>query len=415
MRRIMLIFSMLIMGFIGVNSANAAVITEDKIANVYANQNYNGKELSASFGYMYADGFIAYCIDPGVSLKIGEYQKNYNFNFKNIDNKKKEKLELIAYYGYEYPGHSTEKYYYATQALIWEIIGSTNVSFTTLRNRGGEEINIDKEKNEIKELVNKFSLLPSFANAKITAFLGETIVLEDSNNNYFNFDYTSNNRNTFNFNNGKLNIELKELGEGRIKFSNNISNDKTSTIYYSEGYQSVVTLGVNITKESYINLVVNDPNRIKLKVNNYSFEDKTPLANSAFKIKNIDKDEYLKINDEDIFYTDEEGILMINKYINSGRYQLEQISVNNNYIINNNHVIFVINKETIKTNINGSDYLVIDYYNKKITSKIETENNVNIEKLPKTSNVYFYKNILCLFLIGIGLVSYETIKNHKVF
>ena len=96
MRRIMLIFSMLIMGFIGVNSANAAVITEDKIANVYANQNYNGKELSASFGYMYADGFIAYCIDPGVSLKIGEYQKNYNFNFKNIDKKKKEKLELIS-------------------------------------------------------------------------------------------------------------------------------------------------------------------------------------------------------------------------------------------------------------------------------------------------------------------------------
>ena len=415
MKRIMLVFSILIIGFLGVNSVNAAVVTEDKIANVYANQNYNGKELSASFGYMYADDFIAYCIDPGVPLKTGEYEKKYNFSFKNIDKKKKEKLELIAYYGYEYQGHGTEKYYYATQALIWETIGSTNVSFTTLRNRGGEEINIDKEKNEIKELVNNFSLLPSFANAKITAFLGETIVLEDSNNNYFNFKYTSNNKNTFNFNNGKLNIELKELGEGQIKFSNSLSNDKTSTIYYSEGYQSLVTLGINIKKESYVNLFVNDPNRIKLKVNNYSFEDKTPLANSAFKIKNIDKDEYLKINDEDIFYTDEEGILMINKYINSGRYQLEQISVNNNYIINNNHIIFVIDEETIKTNINGSDYLVIDYYNKKITPKIETENNVSIEKLPKTSNVYFYKNILCLFLIGIGLVSYETIKNHKVF
>lgn len=413
MKRIMLVLSILIIGFLGVNSVNAAVITEDKIANVYANQNYNGKELSASYGYMYADGFIAYCIDPGVPLKIGEYEKKYNFSFKNIDKKKKEKLELIAYYGYEYPGHSTEKYYYATQALIWETMGSTNVSFTTLKNRGGAEINIDKEKNEIKELVNKFSLLPSFANAKITAFLGETIILEDSNNNYFNFEYISNNKNTFNFNNGKLNIELKELGEGQIKFSNSLSNDKNSTIYYSEGYQSLVTLGVNITKESYVNLVVNDPNRIKLKVNNYSFEDKIPLVNSAFKIKNIDTNEYLKINDDDVFYTDETGMITINKYINSGSYQLEQISVNDSYIINNNHLIFVINEQTIKTNINGSDYLIIDYYNKKITPKIEIENN-NIEKLPKTSNVYFYKNILCLFLIGIGLVSYETVKNYKV-
>lgn len=405
------IFLVLFMFIIGISSGYAANITEDKIGNVYANQTYKGEELSASFGYMYADGGVAYCIDPGIPLKIGEYNQTYDFRYKGINTKNKEKLELIAYYGYQYPGHSTEKYYYATQALIWETIGSTNVSFTTERNRNGKEIVITKEKKEIQELINKFLLLPSFAGAKIHAFIGETITFEDSNNNFFNFNYSSNNQNTYNFDNDKFNIKINEAGEGKVNIFNEINNNKSSIIYYSEGYQSLVTLGINLRREANITIIANDPNRIMLKINNYDNNDGIPLSNSSFKIKNIDTNEYIRYGNEDIFYTNEEGFLIFPDYINSGKYQIEQVGVNDNYFISDNCVIFVVDENTATVKENGKNYLVIDYFNERITDKNSEINTIT--KLPKTSNNYFYKYIFSILLFIIGMRFYYEKKNNK--
>ena len=409
------IFIILFMTIVGINSVKAANITEDKISDVYANQTYNGKELSASFGYMYADGCIAYCIDPGIPLKIGEYNQTNDFKYKEINNIKKERLELIAYFGYEYPGHSTEKYYYATQALIWETIGSTNVSFTTNKNRNGKEIDISFEKKEIERLIKEFLTLPSFANAKIYVNVGKTLTLEDSNNNFFNFNYSSNNKNNFSFNNDKFNIEVNEVGEGKISIFNEINNNKNSVIYYSEGYQTIVTLGINMRRQSDITIIASDPNRIMLKINNYDNKDGMPLSKSAFKIKNLSNNEYLKYNNEDVFYTNEEGYVVFPNYINSGKYQIEQMAVDNEYIINNNHVIFVVDKTSTTIKEDGKNYMVIEFFNERVVDKIDVTNENNITKLPKTSNIYFIKYLFSILMFVIGIKIYHDSKNNKVF
>lgn len=409
------IFIILFMTIVGINSVKAANITEDKISDVYANQTYNGKELSASFGYMYADGCIAYCIDPGIPLKIGEYNQTNDFKYKEINNIKKERLELIAYFGYEYPGHSTEKYYYATQALIWETIGSINVSFTTNKNRNGKEIDISFEKKEIERLIKEFLTLPSFANAKIYVNVGKTVTLEDNNNNFFNFNYSSNNKNNFNFNNDKFNIEVNEVGEGKINIFNEINNNKNSVIYYFEGYQTIVTLGINMRRQSDITIIASDPNRIMLKINNYDNKDGLPLSKSAFKIKNLSNNEYLKYNNEDVFYTNEEGYVVFPNYINSGKYQIEQIAVDNEYIINNNHVIFVVDKTSTTIKEDGKNYMVIEFFNERVVDKIDVTNENNITKLPKTSNIYFIKYLFSILMFVIGMKIYHDSKNNKVF
>lgn len=409
------IFIVLFMIIIGINSVNAANITEDKISGIYANQTYNGKELSASFGYMYANGCIAYCIDPGKPLKMGEYNQTNDFKYKKISNTKKERLELIAYFGYEYEGHSTEKYYYATQALIWETIGSTNVSFTTERNRNGKEIDISTEKKEIERLINEFLTLPSFANAKIYASVGKTVTLEDNNNNFFNFNYSSNNKNTFNFDNDKFNIEVKEVGEGKINIFNEINNNKNSIIYYSEGYQSLVTLGINKKRESNITIVASDPNRIMLKINNYDNKEGVPLSKSAFKIKDLSNNEYLKYNDEVIFYTNEQGYVVFPTYINSGKYQIEQVAVDNQYVISNNRVIFVVDNNSTTIKEDGKNYMVIDFFNEKVIDKIDVNNKTDITKLPKTSNIYFFKYVFNIIMFIIGMKLYHESKNSKIF
>lgn len=400
-----------------IGCVSAAEITEEKISNVYANQNYNGKELSASFGYMYADNDIAYCIDPGIPLKIGYYDRTYDFNYKNIDKEKKEKLELIAYYGYQFPNHNTEKYYYATQALIWETIGSNNISFTTSRNRQGTIIDISSEKKEILKKVNEVLLLPSFANTKVEGNLGETIVLEDSNHNYFNFGYTSNNKNSYNFNNDKFNIKLNELGAGQIKITKKLNSVKKSTLFYSSGYQSVVTFGIDVSKEAFIEVNVNDPNRVKLRINNYDKNSNEVIYNSAFKIKNMETEEYLKYEDNDIFYTNNEGFLVFPEYLNSGKYLIEQFSVNQKYIINNNTIIFYVDEEINVSEFNGEKYLVIDFFNEKIKSNniFNEKEYIDAEKLPKTSDRYLNMSIVNILMFLIGFIGLYEIKINKIY
>lgn len=451
----------LVLSLISNEKVKAVSINEEKMESIYINLNYKGEEISYQFGYVYVDNKLAYRIEPNLSLIGNDYKKTVSFNIKRINNKLKEKIELIAYYGYQYKNHNTDNYYFATQALIFEELGGNNISYTTSKNRVGVEIDITKEKEEIKKLVDNFLLLPSFSKAKIQSYIGTTTILEDTNNTYSNYTYTSTNKNTFSFIDNKININLNELGEGQIIFSNKLNNDITSYLYCKDGYQSVVTLGINIVKESYININATDPNRVKLRVNNYDM-DNNILIGSAFKIKDIEKDVYLKINDEDIFYTNEEGFLDFTNFINSGKYELQQVLVDDKYKLNNN-IIFIIDKNTPKTRINGINYFIIDYYNdifvgdksefkeddiisinknnnvkdeikleinkdnKKdeentifIKNEIKKDNELkeeikydNIEKLPKTSDNDLLNNISNLLIALTGLIFNYASKNIK--
>lgn len=56
------------------------------------------------------------------------------------------KMELIAYYGYEYPGHNNlKKYYMATQELIW-LFSEDTVVWKQNRDFSSETLNVEGEK-----------------------------------------------------------------------------------------------------------------------------------------------------------------------------------------------------------------------------------------------------------------------------
>ena len=57
-----------------------------------------------------------------------------NWSNTGLSDSIKERITLIGYYGYTYPGHQTLKYRAATQGMIWQtIIGSGYVNFSTER------------------------------------------------------------------------------------------------------------------------------------------------------------------------------------------------------------------------------------------------------------------------------------------
>ena len=141
--------------FIFLNTKNVSADTNDSyVVHNWIPNFYSHKERSsnwAQLSYIYANGEIAYCVDPGVELSNGTFSSSTDFSIANIGVETRRKLELYAAYGYNYSNHNTDKYYAATQELIWRELGVSNMWFTTEK-QGGENIDVSAEKNEILRL-----------------------------------------------------------------------------------------------------------------------------------------------------------------------------------------------------------------------------------------------------------------------
>lgn len=145
----------------------------------------DGQRFNAQLFYLYEGDRVVYCIEPGVSLEDVAYAQTSSFKEYNIPDTLKRELELIAYYGYEYDHHQHLYYYMATQELIWEKMGATDIVWNT----GSQYLtDVTPYKSEIMNLVERHTILPSFANQTFTFKVGMENELLDTNDVLFRFE-----------------------------------------------------------------------------------------------------------------------------------------------------------------------------------------------------------------------------------
>lgn len=164
------------------------------VENMYDNGTsimYNRYEAKWN-NYMYeqmemikVDGKAAYCIEPGVHA-----ENNYvyptsssNWNVTGITAEKKNRITLIAHYGYGYPGHSDIRYYLAAQGLIWDELvnppSGWEVYYQYLNS--GATLDTSVQKAEIENLIAKHETRPSFNQTRHDLTLGSSKTLTDTN------------------------------------------------------------------------------------------------------------------------------------------------------------------------------------------------------------------------------------------
>lgn len=200
-----------------------------KIDGVYSSQTNldSGSYFSSNQKRYVMDGKTVYCIEPGMNIMTREYE-SLDLSHSNFSQDILDKISLIGYYGYDYPGHSTDRYFMATQELIWEIIGNNEVHFTTGINNTGNYIDIDYEKNEIMNLVNSHYLKPSFDFASYDVVLGEKLILTDFNHVLSNYEVVTGNAY---IDGDKLVVDDVLLGSNGIKLKRK-RYDQLSSIYF---------------------------------------------------------------------------------------------------------------------------------------------------------------------------------------
>ena len=233
----------------------AANISYERINNAYYNLTVNGGKESNHVTKFLLDGRLAYCIEPGADINTRTYNANSNWNASNISPEKQIYLEKLGHFGYEYSGHNTDKYYLATQELIWKAFDNVDIYWTTGENGSGTTIDLSKEKNEILALIKKYDTMPSFANTTLKGEVGTNLSIKDENEVISDFTISEGTKH-------KVLIEENSLS---ISFSPEI-NEETFTITRKNPYKDLLLVYTMTGSQALASLRISTPSNYTFKV-----------------------------------------------------------------------------------------------------------------------------------------------------
>ena len=381
-KKILVILFVVFLSLFKINSVYAAendsILNREFIPNVWSFHYRNGKVWTyGQLNIKHINGKIGYCIEPESAVNSNVYNSSTDWSISKYSEYVKKRMELYAYYGYQFEGHQTIRYYMATQELIWSFSDDEKIIWTTEDHSDSQKINVQAEKNEIVRLANKHNLIPSFSNLSYKYNVGDKVNLEDTNYALNGYDIkTDINYNVrdyiLSFTVPKRNrVDMLLVPKGR-------SYDQT--IVYSCNFRSqrIATFGVPDNPKSNLSLTI-IPDKIKVKVNKKDSETKNLVtdAGNIIKIKNLDKNEYVKLNDSEEIPVGTDGTVSI--YLEDGNYEIEEVHASNGYSINKEKVKFKVDKNLELDN----DTYNVDFYNNKVYGKIKikkvNELNENLE------------------------------------
>lgn len=153
-------------------AANSITVRVDLIEpNVKASFYQDGMLNAYSIlGYIHANGEIAYCVEPYKRIDSGEIMVEASVLSEN----QKEQISIISYNGYNQSNRKSDKWYMATQLMIWEYLGVQPVL------EGFDDYS--QYRQQIQENINNFKKQPSFNGDQITLKKGEKVTISDHNN-----------------------------------------------------------------------------------------------------------------------------------------------------------------------------------------------------------------------------------------
>ncbi len=341
-------------------ATNDSILTTSYIDNVWSFHYRNGKVFTyGQLPFRYLNGKMAYCIDPPTPINTNIYSSYNDFSVSGYSDDIKKQMELIAHYGYEYPGHNTIKYYMATQELIWLFSDDEYIKWTVSDTSSSEEINIENEKNDILQLVNKHNILPSFINACYVQDFGTKLKLADSNNVLSNYDIITDLQYTTN--NSIIEFNANKFGNHTINLKSKNKKDQDSIVYKSDDTRSQMMsiFGFRDIKEGSFSIVISD---ISVRINKVDKETNELISDSQteFRIKNVDTGKYVKEG----LKTNKSGYVIVK--LKKGKYEIEEVKAPDGYLIDDEKIIIEIDDNVKLT----GPYYDVNIFNEEPKGKI---------------------------------------------
>lgn len=356
----------------GAQNVFASTLQMDFTGYWYERSDNGSNYASWKLENYYVDGNVAYCIEPGVTEGTDNYIQG-TWENTGLSNSIKQRILLLSYYGYQYSGHQTQGYRAATQALIWETIlgGNTHVTYSTARYGAGTPYNVDAERNVINSLVAQHYTKPSFNGTTVTAQVGTSVTLTDTNNVLSNYEvYASNNANV-SINGNQLTITPTEIGNVTLQFVKRQIYSRSYLIYYGDGIQNMIS-GGNIDPVYFsVNLKALggkvEINKVDSATMTTTPQGEATLSGAKFEI--VDKFG----NVIQTLTTDKNGYAISDYLPYFGRYTLREVNPSNGYLLSDEVVPFDSTKDSMLTYVKFKENVITrDFEFTKIYSSDKT-------------------------------------------
>ena len=283
---------------------------------------------NSPFLFRMEDGKVVYCVKPFTDIGHDAPYVEYLYNdIKfNISDEQLEKIKLIAYYGYNYPGHEDRKWYGITQFLIWKTFDLDDIYFTDARY--GNKIDIyQSEINEIENLVEKHNIKPSIS-SNLEYIGNNQYIEEDLNNVLDNYVISDSNIDSY-ISNNKLYINTSKDGDYYIEFKRKKDLNNNYILYGLDNYQTLFYPGGIEDLNFKINIEVNTGSITLIKKD--SENNSLPDVSLSKAIYSLNRNG----NFVDNFVTDESGVAKLSN-LPLGEYLIKEEIPSKGYLLDNN-------------------------------------------------------------------------------
>ena len=387
------IFSIFLFKNIDVYASTANFYEGSYIDGIYMNKRAQGSSITyyqkARYFRQTGTNTPAYCIEP-----FNFFNENSTYTStitpENLSAYQKERIAMIAHFGYGYYNHNSDMWYAITQFMIWQAADPSGDFYFTDGLNGNRIERFTAEIAEINSLINNYQTTPSITSKEYTLVEGESLNIED--NNYILNNYISNNPDFQIKNNRLVSNNLKE-GTYDITLTRESRIHNSPVIFYqAPNSQNLVEMG-DIDIKSY-NLKVNviktsiDITKIDSDNKNTTPSGDGQLKGAIYTLYNSNMEEV------DTIEIDENCKGMIEN-ISFGKYFLKETKPG---------VGYTLDKETYEINISKDNKnLSLTLENKVIEAKIAInksyEGTPNMKEGNVTFNIYDSKNNLIKTII----------------
>ncbi len=154
-----------------------------RIAKFYCNNAYGYGFVT----FLILDGEPVFCLEPTVPVDFSsDYYESTGWWDLSWD--QQQAIWKYAYYGYAYPGHQNDRYYLASQILIWSVVDRWYDPYTP---DGGSYYDVGPEINEINRLIATAGTTPSFNGQTVDLAYNLPVTITDNNNSLNNYSISN--------------------------------------------------------------------------------------------------------------------------------------------------------------------------------------------------------------------------------
>ena len=297
-----------------------------------------GADKITYFSLMEIDGTLVYCIEPHVYAATGQ---NYEIDWGILDEYTKQRLFNITNVGYGRYGHNDDRWFVATQLVIWRALGYNQYYAQTM---DGAYWDLSAEMAEIEQMANSFGNTASFSGQTLTLDLNEPCTVKDSHGILSQFHVQS-----------VKGVDVVQEGNEMTvtivdrDYQKSLSGSKGITtgglVYVHPGKQTVYMVHRSEEPISY---------QLKLKLNtvNLRLLKQDPYGNIASKTHHFQMyDENGNVVLDDIVI--EDGVADINGYLTKGTYVLKETSTMYPYVLSSD-------EQTIELSEKNQEVIVVN-------------------------------------------------------